>query len=71
MEARIALGVLKWKKTIAELASENGVHANQIISWKRQFLYAAPDAFTSVKDKDAKDKKIECDRLNQKVSRTC
>ena len=67
LKARIALDALKGQKTIAELASEYGVHANQISTWKRQLLEAAPAAFTRGKDKDAKKKEIESDRLYKKV----
>ena len=45
------LDAIKGQKTIAELASEYGVHANQINIWK-QLLDAAPAAFSSGKDKD-------------------
>ena len=38
LKARIALDAIKGQKTIAELASEYGVHANQISSWKKQLL---------------------------------
>jgi len=34
LKARIALDAIKGQKTIAELASEYGVHANQISLWK-------------------------------------
>jgi len=37
---------LKGQKTISELASEYGVHANQISRWKKQLLDASPDIFT-------------------------
>ena len=40
-KARIALDVIKGQETIAELASEYGVHANQISIWKKQLLSAA------------------------------
>ena len=42
LKARIALDAIKGQKTIAELASEYGVHANQISIWKKQLLDAAP-----------------------------
>ena len=67
LKAQIALDAIKGQKTIAELASEYGVHANQISIWKKQLLDAAPDTFTSGKDKGAKKKEIECERLYQKV----
>ena len=67
LKAQIADDVIKGQKTIAELASEYGVHANQISIWKKQLLDAAPAAFTSGKDKGAEKKEIECERLYQKV----
>ena len=67
LKARIALDAIKGQKTVAELASEYGVHANQISIWKKQLLDAAPDTFTSGKDKGAEKKEIECERLYQKV----
>ena len=48
LKARMALDAIKSQKTIAELASEYGVHVNQISSRRRQLLDAAPDAFTFV-----------------------
>ena len=68
LKAQIALDAIKGQKTIAELASEYGVHANQI-SRKKQLLDAAPDAFSSVKDKDAEKKEVERDHLYQKIGR--
>jgi len=46
LKAQIALDAIKGQKTIAELASEYGVHANQISIWKKQLLDAAPTAFS-------------------------
>jgi len=62
LKAQIALDAIKGQKTIAELASEYGVHANQISIWKKQLLDATPAAFSNGKDKDA-----ERDHLYQKV----
>lgn len=67
LKARIALDAIKGQKTIAELASEYGVHANQISTWKKQLLDAAPAAFINGQDKDAEKKEIERDRLYKKV----
>ena len=70
LKAQIALEAIKGQKTIAELASEYGVHANHISSQMRQLLDATPDAFTLVQNKDAQKKEIECDRLCKKVGHT-
>ncbi|MGC1375482.1 MAG: transposase [Anaerolineales bacterium] len=37
-KAAIVLEVLKEEKTVAQIASENGVHPNQIHKWKKQAL---------------------------------
>ena len=42
LKAQIALDAIKGQKTIAELASEYGVHFNQISMWKKQLLDAGP-----------------------------
>ena len=47
LKSQIALDAIKGQKTIAELASEYGVHANQISIWKKQLLDAAPAAFSN------------------------
>ena len=38
LKAQIALDAIKGQKTISELASEYGVHANQISIWKSSCL---------------------------------
>ena len=67
LKARIALDAIKGQKTIAELVSEYGVHANQIRIWKEQLLDAAPTAFSNRKDEDAQQKEVERDHLYKKV----
>ena len=63
LKDRIALDAIKGQKTIAELASEYGVHANQISLQKKLLLDAAPFAFSNMKDKDAEKKEVERDHL--------
>ena len=51
----IVLEVLKEEKTIAQIASENSIHPNQIYKWKKQALENFADLF----DDDRKGEKVE------------
>ena len=42
---RMAMEAAKGQKTLNELASEHGVHPNQISAWKRQLLDGGPGLF--------------------------
>ena len=42
---RVAMEAAKGQKTLNELASEHGVHPNQISTWKHQLLDGGPGLF--------------------------
>jgi transposase-like protein len=42
---RVGLEAAKGQKTLNELASEHGVHPNQISTWKHQLLDGGPGLF--------------------------
>jgi hypothetical protein len=69
LKAQIALYAIKGQKTITELTSEYGLHANQIIIG--EFLLTVFPAFSiSGKDKDDKKKAVEQNHLTQNVDQT-
>jgi transposase len=44
-KAHIVLEILKEEKTIAQIASENGMHTNLLHRWKKQALEDLPKLF--------------------------
>ena len=44
-KAQIVLELLKEEKTISQISSEYGVHANQLYRWKAQALEGLPGLF--------------------------
>jgi transposase len=45
-KAKVALEALKGEKTLAQLSSEYGVHANQIRQWRKKLLAELPKLFS-------------------------
>ena len=43
--AKVSLAAIKGEKTLAELAQQFEVHANQITQWRSQLLEGAADVF--------------------------
>ena len=50
-KAKVALEALKGEKTLAQLSSEFGVHANQIGQWRNQLLKELPNLFSDRRKK--------------------
>lgn len=46
-KAKVALAAIKGQHTINEIASNCGVHPNQVMQWKKQALEAIPDSFSA------------------------
>jgi len=60
-KARIVLEILKEERSIAQIASEHGVHPNQLYKWKAHTLEKLPDIFENER-KDEKAQKAEHER---------
>ena len=65
-KAKVALEAAKEEKTLAELAQQYGLHANQISAWKRQLLDHVGEVFESGADKQ-RDHEAEVKELRAKV----
>ena len=57
-KARIALETLKEERPLAEIASQYGVHPNQITRWKKQLIQNAGEAFSN-DNNNAKERELE------------
>jgi transposase-like protein len=66
-KAKIALEALKGHKTLNELASEYGVHPNQISTWKKQLLQELPQIFSPRRAQAAQDDEALKARLYQQI----
>jgi transposase-like protein len=80
-KSKVALAAAKGDKTLSELSSRHGIHANQISMWKAQLLERASELFQDGRRKKRGDTspteaelyeqigrlKIELDWLKKKV----
>ena len=63
-KTKVALSAIRKDKTTSELTAEYGVHATQIISWKKQALTMIPQAFSCQSPRDQQDRAAEIDELH-------
>jgi len=66
-KAKVALAAVKGDRTMGELASAFGVHANQITKWKRQLLDGVPGIFCEGHREDLRQQEVLTDRLYQQI----
>lgn len=66
-KAQVALAALAGGKTLAELASEYGVHPTMISTWKQELVKNAKDLFERGNNKKAADPQAVIDHLHRKI----
>ena len=63
----MALSAIREGKTLSELSSEFGVHANQIIRWKKELLNRADEVFGREADKRAQEAEVHEAELYRQI----
>ncbi len=66
-KAKVALAAIKGYKTITELASEYGVHTNQIIRWKKKLTESMPEVFSRSRQRDQQKQDELIEHLYQQI----
>jgi transposase len=66
-KARVALESLKGESTIAQIASEYGVHPNQIRQWRQKLLEELPQLFSDRRKSVEKDGEALQDELYRQI----
>ncbi len=66
-KAKVALEAVKGEKTLSQIASDYGVHANQIGQWKKRFLEELPALFSDRRRREGKEDEAEADELYRRI----
>ena len=66
-KAKVALAAAKDDKTIAQLASQFGVHPNQVNQWKKQLLDSLPEVFSRRRKVEQQDQEALTAELYQQI----
>lgn len=68
-KAKVVLEALKGEKTLNELSSAYGVHANQISKWKKKALELLPEILSDRRTKGNDNQSEDQEKLYQRIGR--
>lgn len=66
-KAKVALEAIRGEKKVNEIASEHGVHPNQVSAWKSELLQNAAGIFGKPDKSKQKDDQKEKDQLYKRI----
>ncbi len=67
IKAKVALEAFRDEKTLAQIASEYGIHPNLISRWKQELLKRARELFGRAKDSKTVERKELVDKLHRTI----
>jgi len=68
-KAKVALAAARGDKSTAQLASQFGVHANQVAAWKKQLLDGVEDLFVDGRRRKADEASADEQELYEQIGR--
>jgi len=66
-KAKVAIEALKGDRPLSEIASEYGVHPNQVTQWKKQMIENSAAIFSGKQEKTEQDFDKERDNLYRQI----
>ena len=68
-KAKVALEAIKGQKTVNEIASEHGIHPNQVSTWKQELLQGLESLFRQPNSKDQREYEALQSELYEQIGR--
>ena len=68
-KAQVALEAIRNQQTISQIASQYGVHPNQVSKWKKRSLEGLVELFSDGKERREKDQQQLIDELYRQIGK--
>ena len=67
LKSKVAIEAIRGEKTVAQIASEFGIHPNLVTQWKRKALESLPECFATNAEKKRKEPRWTEDTLMRQI----